>query len=71
MDERVSQILRKHGFELKKSMGQNFLFDDKILKKIADDAEVAATDTVLEIGPGAGTLTRVLADRAKKSSRSR
>ncbi|HOV68988.1 MAG TPA: 16S rRNA (adenine(1518)-N(6)/adenine(1519)-N(6))-dimethyltransferase RsmA [Clostridia bacterium] len=66
MEDKTSLILKQHGFELKKSMGQNFLFDNKILNKITDDAELSPADTVLEIGPGAGTLTRVLADRAKK-----
>jgi 16S rRNA (adenine1518-N6/adenine1519-N6)-dimethyltransferase len=50
----------------KKSLGQNFLKDPHYLKKIADAAQVGPEDQVLEIGPGLGHLTRVLAERAKK-----
>lgn len=50
----------------KKSLGQNFLKDPHYLNKIADAAQVGAEDQVLEIGPGLGNLTRVLAERAKK-----
>jgi 16S rRNA (adenine1518-N6/adenine1519-N6)-dimethyltransferase len=50
----------------KKSLGQNFLKDPNYLRKIADAALVGPEDLVLEIGPGLGHLTRVLASRAKK-----
>jgi len=50
----------------KKSLGQNFLKDPNYLKKIVDAARVGPDDLVLEIGPGLGHLTRVLASRAKK-----
>ncbi len=49
----------------KKSLGQNFLKDPHYLKKIVDAAQIASLDQVLEIGPGLGHLTRVLAERAK------
>ncbi len=45
-------------------LGQHFLFDPSILDRIADAADLVPTDTVLEIGPGKGTLTRALAARA-------
>lgn len=45
-------------------LGQHFLFDPRILGRIADAAELGPRDTVLEIGPGKGTLTRQLATRA-------
>ena len=48
----------------KKELGQNFLFDDDILGKIADCGELTKADTVLEIGPGLGTLTNQLCKRA-------
>ena len=47
-------------------MGQNFLIDGNIVRKIADAAEISEEDNVLEIGPGVGTLTEELALRAKK-----
>ena len=50
----------------KKILGQNFLKNKKILELMADAAELTKEDSVLEIGPGTGTLTKVLADRAKK-----
>jgi 16S rRNA (adenine1518-N6/adenine1519-N6)-dimethyltransferase len=50
----------------KKSLGQHFLSDPRILRKIATAGELSANDVVLEIGPGTGTLTTVLAERAKK-----
>jgi 16S rRNA (adenine1518-N6/adenine1519-N6)-dimethyltransferase len=50
----------------KKSLGQNFLKDPNYLKKIVDAAQVGPEDLVLEIGPGLGHLTRVLASRVRK-----
>ncbi len=49
-----------------KSLGQNFLRDPHYLNKIADAAQIGPEDQVLEIGPGLGHLTAVLAQRAKK-----
>lgn len=49
----------------KKSLGQHWLKDRAILAKIADDAGITEDDTVLEIGPGLGTLTSELLRRAK------
>jgi 16S rRNA (adenine1518-N6/adenine1519-N6)-dimethyltransferase len=50
----------------KKSLGQNFLFDRAILSGIVEAAEIGPDDTVIEIGPGHGTLTRLLAEKARK-----
>jgi 16S rRNA (adenine1518-N6/adenine1519-N6)-dimethyltransferase len=50
----------------KKSLGQNFLRDPHYLNRIADAAQIGQEDQVLEIGPGLGHLTRVLAERAGK-----
>lgn len=52
--------------QAKKSLGQNFLRDLKILKKIADFAEVKIGDTVVEVGPGEGGLTEILLQQAEK-----
>ncbi len=49
-----------------KSLGQHWLKDRLILEAIADSAEITPNDTVLEIGPGLGTLTSVLLSRAKE-----
>lgn len=47
-------------------LGQNFLFDPSILRRIADASGAGPEDTVVEIGPGPGSLTRVLLERAGK-----
>lgn len=60
----VSRILAQHNIRLKKKWGQNFLVDENILGKIVAAAELTKSDSVLEIGPGIGTLTQKLAERA-------
>ena len=50
----------------KKSLGQNFLMHQRIAERIADVALITQSDTVLEIGPGTGKLTRALLARAKR-----
>ena len=50
----------------RKSLGQHFLTDRNILGAIADAAEVGPGDTVIEVGPGRGSLTAVLAERARR-----
>ncbi|MBI5301646.1 MAG: ribosomal RNA small subunit methyltransferase A [Chloroflexi bacterium] len=61
----VRAELDAHGLAPRKKWGQNFLTDPRILESIADAAELTDTDVVLEIGPGMGHLTRVLARRAR------
>lgn len=51
---------------MKRPLGQHFLFDRGILKKIIDCSHVTPEDTVVEIGPGTGIMTGMLAERAKK-----
>lgn len=48
----------------KKSLGQHWLFDESALRAVADAGEINSGDTVLEIGPGLGTLTALLSERA-------
>jgi 16S rRNA (adenine1518-N6/adenine1519-N6)-dimethyltransferase len=60
----VGELLRKYGLRPRKGLGQNFLADPNILWKIVEAAELSPEDTVLEIGPGLGTLTRLLAQTA-------
>ncbi len=61
----LSKILRSEGFNLKKSLGQNFLVDPTVCPEMAASACDKNTGA-LEIGPGAGVLTRELSDAAKK-----
>ncbi len=58
------EILKYHQILPKKSLGQNFLFDEGILRRIVSAGEVTAVDDVLEIGAGIGALTAVLAQEA-------
>lgn len=62
----ISFLLKKYGLRPHKGLGQNFLQDPIALEKIAAAAEIQPTDTVLEIGPGLGSLTRYLAASAKE-----
>jgi 16S rRNA (adenine1518-N6/adenine1519-N6)-dimethyltransferase len=51
---------------MRKPFGQHFLFDPRILNRIIDCSNISPHDTILEIGPGLGTLTKLLARRARK-----
>ena len=53
----------KMDFKYKKKLGQNFLQDEGILKKIADSVEVKKDDLIIEIGPGQGALTKYLVQK--------
>ncbi|SDK59973.1 16S rRNA (adenine(1518)-N(6)/adenine(1519)-N(6))-dimethyltransferase RsmA [Sediminibacillus albus] len=58
---KTKEILAKYGFSFKKSLGQNFLIDVNILKKIIDYAEIDSKTGTIEVGPGMGALTEQLA----------
>ena len=60
------ELFRRFGFRPRKRFGQNFLVDRNVLNKILDAAEISEGDPVLEVGPGAGTLTQALAERGAK-----
>lgn len=60
------EILKKYNFNFQKRFGQNFLIDSNILEKIISAAEITKDDCVLEIGPGIGTMTQYLAERARE-----
>lgn len=63
---RLKEVLEKHNFKFSKALGQNFLIDGNIVRKIVSSAEITKEDHVLEVGPGMGTLTEELAFNAKK-----
>lgn len=63
---RTKEIMARHGLEVKKSLGQNFLVDSNILTRMLDEAGVSKETNVIEIGPGIGALTERLARAAKK-----
>lgn len=58
-------VVKKYGFRFSKSLGQNFLVDSSVLSDIVNAAEITKEDTIIEIGPGVGTLTKELLKRAK------
>lgn len=62
----TAEILQKYQFRMQKKYGQNFLIDANILTKIVEAAQITKEDTVLEIGPGIGTMTQYLAEAAGK-----
>ena len=61
----IKEILSRHNAQPSKMMGQNFLIDQTILDAIIKASHIGKEDTVLEVGPGIGTLTRELAQYAK------
>lgn len=63
---RTKAVLDKYGFTFKKSLGQNFLIDTNILRKIVKNAELTEMSGAVEIGPGIGALTEQLARVCKK-----
>ena len=59
-------IIEKYGFTFQKRFGQNFLIDTNIIEKIIEGAGITKQDTILEIGPGIGSLTQMMAEAAGK-----
>ena len=64
--QNVQLLLKKHGLKPLKRFGQNFLIDGELPQKLVAAAQIGAQDTVLEIGPGIGAITRTLAQKAKR-----
>lgn len=62
----MHDLLKKYNIRPKKNMDQHFLIDEKAIKTEIDSAQIKKTETVLEIGPGPGTLTKELIKQAKK-----
>lgn len=59
-------ILQKYQFNFQKKFGQNFLIDPHVLEKIMEASGITKEDFVLEIGPGIGTMTQYLCERARE-----
>ena len=62
----LKEVLIKNGFHFNKRYGQNFLTDTNLLRSIVEKAGITENDTVVEIGVGGGTLTRAIAEKAKR-----
>lgn len=58
----TNHILHRFKLRADKKLGQNFLIDEDVVRRIVEAAELSADDTVLEVGPGIGTLTQGLAE---------
>ena len=63
---RTKKLLAEYDLHAKKGLGQNFLIEGGVLKKIAAAAELTPADTVIEVGPGLGVLTETLLEQAGK-----
>lgn len=61
----MNYIIEKNGFNFKKKFGQNFIIDENVINNIVDKAKIDKETLVIEIGPGAGSLTYKLAKSAK------
>ncbi len=62
--KQIKEEIEKNNFNFKKKFGQNFIIDENIIYKIIDNADIDKDTLVIEIGPGAGSLTEKLAQRA-------
>ena len=59
-------LMKKYNIKANKSLGQNFLISEYVVKKIVDSSNIKKEDLVIEIGPGLGTLTKYLLEQAGK-----
>lgn len=64
--EETKFIMKKYNIKANKSLGQNFLIDDNVVESIVDTGNISNEDLVIEIGPGLGTLTKPLLEKAGK-----
>ena len=61
---KTKERIRESGLRYRHGLGQNFIYDEGLLSALAEASGVSAEEDVLEIGPGAGSLTKHLCDRA-------
>jgi len=66
MSNKTKELMKKYNIRLTKSLGQNFLIDNNIIKKIVDSAGISSGDLVIEVGAGIGNMTSEIASRAGK-----
>lgn len=64
--KKIQSLLQKHGFHLKKMFGQNFIIDENVIQNIIRASDIDESTFIIEIGPGAGSLTYLLAKSAKQ-----
>ena len=63
--KKMTDLLEKYGFKLKKKFGQNFIIDENVINSIINKSEIDKNTLVIEVGPGAGSLTYKLGLSAK------
>ena len=64
--EETKYIMKKYRIKANKSLGQNFLINETVVEKIIENSQISKDDLVIEIGPGLGTLTKYLLEKAQK-----
>ena len=64
--DETKMLMKKYNIKANKNLGQNFLIDNQVILDIVDSAEISKNDIVIEIGPGLGSMTQILLERAKK-----
>ena len=64
--EETKFLMKKYKIKANKSLGQNFLIDDSVIEDIVNGANIQNNDLVIEIGPGLGSMTALLVQKAKK-----
>ena len=64
--EETRNIMKKYGIRANKDLGQNFLINNEVVENIVNSSEISQDDMVIEIGPGLGTLTQYLLEKAGK-----
>ena len=66
MREKTKEILKEYGIQLDKKQGQSHLVDEDVLRRMVDYANISPPDVILEIGPGIGSLTSLLIEKARR-----
>ena len=64
--EETKYLMKKYNIKANKNLGQNFLVDEGVIEDIIQGADIGENDLVIEIGPGIGTMTKYLLEKAKK-----
>ncbi len=64
--EETRYIMKKYKIKANKSLGQNFLISQNVVESIVESSKIGENDLVIEVGPGLGTLTKYLLEKAKK-----
>ena len=64
--EETNFIMKKYNIKANKNLGQNFLINEEVIDGIVDSADIDESDLIIEIGPGLGTLTKRLLEKAGK-----